>query len=571
MTAIEDRMSGALRRALARLGLGEAPEAAPASLRWEIPKDTAFGDLSSPVCFRLAAARKQPPQKLAEELAPVLSSCCLEDGAGGLVERVEAKGGFLNIFLSQAALADVVKSILRSGASYGRQRSARPQAVNIEFVSANPTGPLSVAHGRQAAVGDVLARLLRSQGHRVTTEFYLNDEGRQIEQLGRSLRARYLQALGREEAVPEDGYLGAYLIDTAARLKQEFGDSLAAQPPEASLPTFMQRGMDEQLAQIKAVLEQFGLRFDQWTRQSWIRTSGRQQAALDELQRKGAMYEADEAVWFASTKFGDDKDRVVRKRDGEMTYLAPDIAYHQWKFQQGYDQVINLWGPDHHGYIARIKAAVAALGLPADRLVVRIVQLVTLLRRGKPVPMSKRQGEFVTFEEILEEVGVDATRFFYVMRTMESPLDFDLELAKSQSQENPVYYVQYAHARICSIMAKGRPPWWLALRPNLSLLGAPEERLLMRWLFQYPVVLRLCASALEPHGLTVYLRKLAESFHVFYGKHRVISDDLPRSAARFALIRATRQVFANGLDVLGVTAPVRMDAKEDLRAPAPSA
>ncbi len=267
---------------------------------------------------------------------------------------------------------------------------------------------------------------------------------------------------------------------------------------------------------------------------------------------------SEEATWLASTAFGDDKDRVVRKRGGELTYLAPDIAYHQWKFQRGFDRLVNLWGPDHHGYIARLKAAVSALGLPAERLTVRIVQLVTLSRQGKPVPMSKRQGEFVTLREVLDEVGVDATRFFFLMRTMESHLDVDLELAKSRSQDNPVYYVQYAHARICSILAKEGLPWQVPRRPNLSLLDAEEERLLMRLLFQYPVVLQLCADALEPHGLTVYLRKLAETVHVFYTKHRVLSDDPVRSAARLALVRATRQVLANGLGILGISAPHRM-------------
>ncbi|MBI4342105.1 MAG: arginine--tRNA ligase, partial [Candidatus Omnitrophica bacterium] len=406
----------------------------------------------------------------------------------------------------------------------------------------------------QAAVGDVLARLLRSQGWAVTTEYYLNDEGRQIEMLGRSLHARYLEQLKKPVSFPEDGYHGAYLVDSASALCKQHGDRFVDKP----LDYFIARGMAEQLTEIKTVLDQFGLRFDRWTSQRWLRESGKIDTALAELKSKGALYDAEDATWFTSTKFGDDKDRVVRKRDGELTYLAPDIAYHQWKFQQGYQQVINLWGPDHHGYIGRIKAAVKALGFPEERLVVRITQLVTLTRRGKPVPMSKRQGEFVTFKEVLDEVGVDATRFFFLMRTLESPLDFDLDLATSQSQENPVFYVQYAHARICSILAKGSIPWWARLRPDLRRLQEPEERLLIRWLFQYPIVLRICAVSLEPHGITVYLRKLAECFHVFYTKHRVITEDAKHSAARLALIRATRQVFANGLGVLGVSAPRRM-------------
>jgi arginyl-tRNA synthetase len=444
--------------------------------------------------------------------------------------------------------------VLAQGEQYGRRQAAPPRSINIEFLSANPTGPLSVAHGRQAAVGDVLTRLLRSQGDRVTAEYYLNDEGRQIELLGQSLKARYLQALGRDEPFPEDGYQGAYVAESGRALAAAEGEQALDRPPDY----FMDRGMKEQLEEIRRVLQRFGLTFDRWTSQQWLRVSGRIDASLKALQDRGALYESEGALWFASSRYGDDKDRVVRKRDGELTYLAPDIAYHQWKCEQGYDRLINLWGPDHHGYIARVKAALTALGLPAEKLDVRIVQLVTLTRAGKPVPMSKRQGEFVTFSEILEEVGVDATRFFYLMRTMDSPLDFDLELAKSQSSDNPVYYVQYAHARICSILTKAGLPLMAGPPGDMLRLIEPEERLVMHWLFQYPRVLRACAKACEPHGITVYLRKLAESFHVFYGKHRVIEDDAARSAARVALIRAARQVLANGLGLLGVAAPERM-------------
>jgi arginyl-tRNA synthetase len=525
-----------------------------AAFHWDIPKDATFGDLSNAVSFKLAAPRKQSPQRIAEELSGALTARCRRQGFGDWIARVEPKAGFLNVFLSQAGLSQVVRDILRQRSRFGTRRQSPAPSINIEFVSANPTGPLSVAHGRQAAVGDVVARLLRSQGYRVTTEFYLNDEGRQIEMLGRSLRARYAELLGRPEPFPEDGYHGAYVAEAASALRSAHGDGLLDKP----LDWFVDQGRREQLARIQRDLEHFGLTFDQWTSQQWLRTSGRIDAALDTLKANGVLYEAEDATWFTSTKFGDDKDRVLRKRDGELTYLAPDIAYHRWKFQRGYDRLLNLWGPDHHGYIQRLKAAVAALGYPPDRLVIRIVQLVTLSRQGRPVPMSKRQGEFVTFREVLDEVGVDATRFFYVMRTMESHLEFDLELAKTQSQDNPVYYIQYAHARICSILGKERLPWRHKLRPNLRLLQEPEEQLLMRVLFQYPIMLRLCAAALEPHGLTVYLRRLAETFHVFYTKHRVISEHAALSAARLALVQATRHVLANGLGILGVSAPRRM-------------
>ncbi len=557
---IEQQLSQALRDTVASAHPGdESAEPLPeAAFRWEMPKDPSFGDLSNAITFKLAARRGQSPHVVAEGLAGTLYAQCERLGVAQWLERVEARSGFLNVFLSQRALADVVKGVLRLKGRYGcAQRSPAP-AVNIEFVSANPTGPLSVAHGRQAAVGDVLARLLRSQGWRVTTEYYRNDEGRQIELLGRSIRARYAELLGRPEPVPEDGYHGLYISEVAKACRERHGDRLLEMPEPRSQAIFMAFGQRQLSQRIEEDLKRFGLIFDRWSSQRWLRTSGRIAAALGALKERDALYEAGGAVWFASTKFGDDKDRVVRKSNGELTYLAPDIAYHQWKFARGYQRIVDLWGPDHHGYIARLRAAVAALGLDAERLTVRIVQLVTLSRHGKPVPMSKRQGEFVTFREIMEEVGVDATRFFFLMRTMESHLDFDLELAKSQSQENPVYYVQYAHARICSIFANARGEWarW-GPRP-LDLLTEPEERLLMRGLCQYPTVLALCAAALEPHAVTVYLRKLAETFHVFYTKHRVLTEDRERSRARLALVAATRRVLASGLSILGVSAPRKM-------------
>jgi arginyl-tRNA synthetase len=558
---IEHQLSQLLRAIVSRHIAGQADAAGAVTdllVRWELPKDPAFGDLSNAAAFKLASRLKRPPAQVAEELARELHAACQRRRIGNWIERVEARAGFLNVWLSPRALTQVLRTILRQGRRYGTHRPARREAIHLEFVSANPTGPLSVAHGRQAAVGHVLARLLASQGRRVTTEYYLNDEGRQIELLGRSLRARYAELIAKPEPFPENGYRGAYLQDLAGALRERHGDRLLEQSSERVLAICTAFAMERMLGRIREDLERFGLAFDRWTSQRWLRTSGRIEAALKALAARGHLYDAEGATWFAATRFGDDKDRVVRKQDGELTYLAPDIAYHRWKFERGYDRLLNLWGPDHHGYVPRVKAAVAALGLPADRLIVRIVQLVTLSRKGVAVPMSKRQGEFVTFREVLDEVGVDATRFFYLMRTMDSHLDFDLELATSQSQDNPVYYVQYAHARIASILAKARASWWPHRRPDLALLDQPEERLLLRWLFQYPIVLRLCAEALEPHGLTVYLRKLAEGFHVFYTKHRVITDNGPLSAARVSLIQAVRQVLANGLGILGITAPRRM-------------
>ena len=547
MTLLTDQLNVLLRQVVLTMA-GEEQAA-----QWEVPRDATFGDLSSPVAFRLASRARRNPPHVAAELVTALQQALQQSSLAPSVERIEANAGFVNVTLSGQTLAHVVAQVLHEGTRYGTSRLGEGRSALIEFVSANPTGPLSVAHGRQAAVGDALARIIRSQGTRVVTEYYLNDEGRQIELLGQSLRARYLQQVGEAAPMPEDGYQGAYLVDSAAQLKQLHGTQLATRDPA----WFVEQGMEEQLARIKDDLARFGLTFDRWKSQREIRVSGAIDRALDALRAKGFLYERDGAVWFASTRFGDDKDRVVRKQSGEWTYLAPDIAYHQLKFQEGFDAIINLWGPDHHGYIPRIKASAQALGLPAERLTVRIVQLVTLSRHGKVVPMSKREGEFVTFREILDEVGVDATRFFYLMRTMDSHLDFDLDLATSQSQENPVYYIQYAHARICSILARSERP---SGEPSVDVarLAAPEERIVMRQLFQFPIVVALAAQALEPQGVTVYLQKLAELFHVFYTKHRVISEDAALTQARLALIHATRIVLANGLSLLGVSAPERM-------------
>jgi arginyl-tRNA synthetase len=526
-------------------------------VRWEVPRDATFGELSSAIAFKLAGKLRKPPPVVAEQLATQLDASCRASELAGMVDRFTAVRGFVNATLSQAAMTQVLAQIRAQGGEYGATKVGAGKRVLVEFVSANPTGPLSVAHGRQAAVGDAMARVLRSQGYGVTAEYYLNDEGRQIEMLGHSLRARYLEQIGQPVTFPEDGYHGAYVTESAGNLKQEKGAQFAHEP----LETFMALGMDEQLARIKDDLSRFNLTFDNWESQRALRESGRLDRALQELRQRGMLFEQDGAEWFASTRFGDDKDRVVRKQTGELTYLAPDIAYHALKYERGYDLIVNLWGPDHHGYIARIKASVQALGLPPERLVVRIVQLVTLSRQGKPVPMSKRQGEFVTFREIMDEVGIDATRWFYLMRTMESHLDFDLDLAKAQSAENPVYYVQYAHARICSILAKAGESGVVLehMTPeDLARLVEPEERLLLRQMFQFPMALAACAQALEPHGVTVYLQKSAELFHVFYTKHRVITEDVPLSRARAALIDGVRQVLANGLRLLGISAPTRM-------------
>ncbi|MBI4227584.1 MAG: arginine--tRNA ligase, partial [Candidatus Omnitrophica bacterium] len=418
------------------------------------PRIAAHGDLATSVALPLAKVVRRPPLEVAQQLVVQLQARLAADGTARLIERVEVKPpGFINLFLSRAALHEVLSRVLADRGRYGRCEIGRGTKTQVEFVSANPTGPLSVAHGRQAAVGDALANLLDFAGYAVTREYYLNDEGTQMEVLGQSLLARYLEALGEPSAFPEAGYKGAYLQPIAARVVQEVGRRWAADSPERTA-WFFARAQGEILAIIRQELADFGVRFDEWSPQSSLRTSGQQDEAMALLKDRGYLYEQDGAWWLKSTAFGDDKDRVVVRSDGRPTYIAADIAYHREKYRRGFQRLINLWGPDHHGYIPRMMAAIQALGYEKTSLTVLIIQLCTLRRGAETIPMSTREGEFVTLRQVIEEVGRDAARFFFLMRTLDSHLDFDLALAKTQAPENPVYYVQYAHARIAGILAK---------------------------------------------------------------------------------------------------------------------
>jgi len=546
-------------RACVRACFGCEPPVAPETT-FEIPAESALGDLASTLAMKLAKPLRRPPLEIAHRLADALNTALSTSPVHQQVERLDVKPpGFLNLFLTQQALTAIVEEVRQAGPRYGTAALGHGQRVSLEFVSANPTGPLSVAHGRQAAVGDALGRILESVGFNVCREYFLNDEGTQMDLLGQSLYARYLEQLHRPATIPENGYQGSYLVETASTLVRQQGSHWLDHTPATALPTFRKYAIDEMLEAIREDLERFEVRFDRWTSQAQLRADGHIDRAIQELRHRDYVYEAEGALWFKSSALGDEKDRVLRKQDGSWTYVAPDIAYHADKFARKFTRLIDLWGPDHHGYVPRLKAAVQALtGRGAD-LTILIVQLVTLSRRGVPIPMSTRQGQFVSLREIVQEVGKDAARFLFLTRRIESHLDFDLELAKTQSLDNPVYYVQYAHARICSVLAFARDE--RAARPsqgNAALLTQPAELAVLRLLRQFPLVVQMCARQLEPYGLTWYLRNLAASFHGFYDTCRVVSDDQALSAARLALVDAVRQVLLNGLTLLGVSAPAVM-------------
>ncbi|HAJ57146.1 MAG TPA: arginine--tRNA ligase [Candidatus Omnitrophica bacterium] len=526
----------------------------------DIPKEKEFGHLATSVAFRLAGIVRKNPKDVAAGIAAKLDADSRSDSASP-VKSVEVKGaGFINIFLKDDCFFALLRSVNSRPEEFGAFDIGRSRRVLLEFVSANPTGPLSVAHARQAAVGDALANILIHAGYSVTKEYYLNDEGNQINILGRSIRLRYRELSGEKVDFPEDHYQGDYIVGLARELydDQATRSKISGLGPEETEWFFLEFGVAKILKIIQDELADFGVFFDEWYSQRALGKSGKIEEALGYLGKEGYIYESDGAVWFKSTAFGDDKDRVVRKSDGSYTYLAPDIAYHRDKFDRGYEKVINIWGPDHHGYIPRMRAAVQALGKDKDALSVIIVQLATLFKGGQPVPMSTRKGQYVTLREVLTEVGRDASRFFFLMRKTDSHLDFDLELAKKQTSENPVYYIQYAHARIAGILAGAGISGADIEGADLSLLKENEEKDLMKAIFEFGYCIELCAKQLDPYALTIYLQSLAGAFHRFYDNHKVLTSDTGLTKARLFLIRAVKIALSNGLAILGVSSPERM-------------
>ena len=555
----------------------------------ERARDPRHGDFATPVALSLAPVLRRKPRDIAERLAERLS------GASG-IGRVEVAGpGFVNFHLSAAALRGVVGDIAAAGELYGRSQRGAGRRIQVEFVSSNPTGPLHVGHGRNAAYGAVLANLLDAVGFEVQREYYVNDIGRQMDTLVLSVWLRYIERRGESVDFPARGYQGDYLRDVAAALEAEHGDRFADSLPVAPLqkgeapPSCDAAGeehhldaliawakevlgaeryrllfghvRDAMVEEMKQDLEEFGVVFDRWYSEGEMKAGGAVERAIEELARAGHVYEAEGAKWFRATDFGDEKDRVVVRENGESTYFASDIAYHREKFERGFEHVIDVWGADHHGYMPRLEGALAALGYGAEHFEVTVLQFVNLYRAGKRVQMSTRAGEFVPLRELREETGRDAARFFYVMRKGDQHLDFDLDLATSRTNENPVYYIQYAHARICSVLRQalargldgvGEAP------PRLEALSQAEELALMRTLSRYPEVVEGAALSREPHRVAFFLRELATEFHSYYNAHTLLGDDRDLRNARLALAGAARQVIANGLSLLGVGAPESM-------------
>ncbi len=554
----KERVVALLEQALQRAKeAGDLPITQMPEITVEPPRVKEFGDFASNVAMLLTRELKKPPQQIAATIVKHLP----EDP---LVSKVEVAGnGFINFTLHPDWLYDVLRDIQRKGDAYGRWNIGQGKRVNVEFVSANPNGPITVAHGRGGAIGDVLANLLEAVGYQVTREFYVNDatNSLQMQHFARSLVVRYRQLLGEDVELPEDGYAGEYLVDIARELLEKEGEHLAEGDEEAVIERFRAYAEDAMKRQQQQDLADFGVVFDVWFSENSLHTSGQVAQAIEELKARGYAYEHDGALWLRSTAFGDDKDRVLVRNNGQPTYIAADAAYHKNKFERGFDYLIDIWGPDHHGYVARTKAAVAALGYPVENFEVLIYQIVRLFKGGDLVRMSKRAGNVVTLRDVLEEVGKDAARFFFLMRSHDSPLDFDLELAKKESSENPVYYVQYAHARICSILrVAGEQGWTVpaAAETDLSVLREEQELALMKKLDEFPEEVLTSATERAPHRLTRYSMEVADAFHKFYDTCRVVSDDRSLTQARLVLVDATRIVLKNVLALLGVTAPERM-------------
>jgi arginyl-tRNA synthetase len=581
---IENLVRDALAALPAELRPADAEAPAPVVER---TRDSAHGDFATNAAMQLAKSARRKPREVAQAIVDALP-------ASELVAKVEIAGpGFINFFLSPAAYHQELLRVTEQGAAYGRSQLGAGERVIVEFVSANPTGPLHVGHGRHAAFGATLANLLDATGYKVHREYYVNDAGRQMEILAASVWLRYLECFGEQFPFPSNGYRGDYLHPIADKLVEKCGRTLvrpAAEvfrdlPPDAPagdkdayIDAVISRArsllgadgfrqafdiaLGDILADIRQDLEEFGVRYDEWFSERSLADGGAIDRALERLRGNGVVYEKDGAQWFRATDFGDEKDRVVVRENGIKTYFASDIAYHLQKRERGFARLVDVLGADHHGYIARVRAGLVAMGEPADSLEVRLVQFVTLYRGGEKVQMSTRSGEFITLRELRREVGNDAARFFYVMRSNDQHLDFDMQLATSRSNENPVYYIQYAHARVASVLRQMREKGFaydaVQGRASLSRLVEPHEQALLASISRFPEVVEMAAVQRAPHALVHYLRDVANDFHTYYNAHQFLVDDAALRDARLTLIQGLRQVIRNGLGLLGVSAPEAM-------------
>jgi len=547
---MKQALEKALEAALGAMGMSEVPD-----IEVEIPREESMGDLATPMAMGLARTLKKSPRDIAKDIVANIPD-------EGIFEKVEIAGpGFINFTFKPEFLQAELGRVLKEGPEFLRQDVGRGQKIQVEYVSANPTGPLHLGHGRGAAVGGALTNLLSAAGYDVTREYYINDAGLQVKLLGKSVFARYRELLGISGVFPEDGYKGDYVADIAKAFLGSHGDKYKDSSYEDVESTFVDFSLGMMLAAIKEDLAAFGIEFDVWQSERELYDTGEVKRAIEKLEAKGLVYESEGAIWFRAMEFGEEKDRVIIKSDGHHTYFASDIAYHAKKIEGGYDELINIWGADHHGYIPRLEGVLEALGYPKEKLKVLLVQMVLLLRGGEPVQMSKRAGEFVTLREVMEEVGADTTKFIFLTRRPDSQLTFDLEVAKATSSENPVFYVQYANARINSIFAhaaeQGADTEGLE-QADLTPLVEAEELRLIKKKPAYEMAFESAAKGREPHRITFYLQELAGMFHPYYNTHRVVTDDPALTKARLALCRAVRLVIREGLQIIGITAPDRM-------------
>lgn len=550
---VQTKLKEEIKAAVIKAGLAE--EAQIPDVILELPKEKSHGDYATNMAMQLARVAKKPPRKIAEELVESF------DKNKASIEKIEIAGpGFINFYMNNAYLTDLIPTILEAGDRYGETTVGKGEKIQVEFVSANPTGDLHLGHARGAAVGDSLCNVLAKAGYDVSREYYINDAGNQINNLALSVEARYFQALGEEREMPADGYHGVDIIGIGKKLAEENGDKFSKMSDQERFDAFRQYGLEYELEKLKKDLEAFRVGFDVWFSETSLYQNGKIETALEALKEKGHIFEEDGATWFRSTTFGDDKDRVLIKQDGSFTYLLPDIAYHQDKLKRGFETLINIWGADHHGYIPRMRAAIQALGYEADTLEVEIIQMVQLYKNGEKMKMSKRTGKAVTMRDLIDEVGLDATRYFFAMRSSDTHMDFDLDLAVSQSNDNPVYYAQYAHARICSILRQAEEQGLAVDRTaDFSLVGAEKEVDLLKKLGEFPQAVAEAAQKRMPHRITHYIFELASAFHSFYNAEKVLdAEQKERTAARLGLVKSVQISLKNALDLIGVSAPEKM-------------